>query len=61
MKKRVLSMLLASVMVVSMAACGEDVTGNSGDGSSGAVQSGSGDGSDGTTGGGSSFLHLSHL
>lgn len=51
MKKRVLSMLLASVMVVSMAACGEDIAGSSGDGSSDVVQSGSGDGSDGTMGG----------
>lgn len=51
MKKRVLSMLLASVMVVSMAACGEDIAGSSGDGSSDVVQSGSGEGGDGTMGG----------
>lgn len=44
MKKKVLSLLLASVMVVSMAACGKDNAGSSDAASSGESQTGSGTG-----------------
>lgn len=51
MKKKVLSLLLASVMVVSMAACGKDNAGSSDAASSGESQTGSGTGGEGQVGG----------
>lgn len=51
MKKKVLSLLLASVMVVSMAACGKDNAGSSDAASSGESQTGSGTGGEDQVGG----------